>query len=290
MSRFYLCYCVIFWLPFNIVAKEKPNKIKVLAAQSEADVSHAYVVGLLDLSLKNGGAKYGETKVELVRHDNINHESVVRLIKDKYIDVMWSGFSPDREKEMKAIPVPLVRGLLGYRVSIIHKDNLSDFKARGRLAFNNKLACQGKYWPDIKVLSDNGHNVRKIHSYEQIFQLVSRKKCDYFPRAIFEAYGEIKAAQDKHPELVVFDDVILNYLLPYLFFVNKDNHELFEKITYGLKESISNGSYDEFMKRHMLTKELYPLSQWKNKQFIFLENSDLPNGYKPIEGMLLKLH
>lgn len=287
-------YTVIIGLSLasQCLASEQPelNNIRILTAKSSADASHSYFVELLKLVSKNSHPRFTPFNIELIRVENYNHESVVRLLMDDFIDVIWTGTSEDSERRLLPIHIPIIRGLLGYRVSIVHKDNLAMFKSKGLYAYRDEIACQGTHWPDARILANNGFSVHRVGVFDQIFELLNRKKCTYFPRAIFEAYAELASVAQKHPDLTIFDDVILHYPLPYFFHVHKNNHQLAEQITFGLTESLENGSYEKLMKTHALTNALFPLNKWKNKFFIRLENAEVPANYLPTPGSLITLY
>lgn len=153
-------------------------------------------------------------------------------------------------------------------MSIIHKDNLTAFRSKGLYVFNDEIACQGAYWPDAKILDQNGDIVREVAVFDHIFELLSKKKCTYFPRAIFEGYAELEAVKERFPDLTTFDDALLHCALPYFFYTNKKSTGLAEQLHFGLSKALKNGSYDALMKQHPLTRHLYPLKQWQNKTFI----------------------
>lgn len=284
---------VITLMLFSALAIGKHNAIplQVIASQSTEDVSHQYFIQLLSLAINNSNQMYPSREIKVIEYDNFGHEGSLRLIQSGEIDVVWAGTSVERERQMLPIRIPLMRGLLGYRVSIVHKDNLANFNQKGANAFQNETLCQGQYWPDNEILSDHGFYVRAVRSFAQIFKLIDKKRCSFFPRAIFEGYGELKKAQENYPNLAMFDEVILYYPLPYFFFVAKSNKQLAEQIHFGLLSSLNNGSYDELMKNHPLTRHLFPLEQWHNKTFVMINNPNIPIRSEVSESeFLVQLH
>ena len=119
------------------------------------------------------------------------------------------------------IRIPLFKGLLGYRVSLIHKSNYEKFVGIGKKELQALIACQGQHWPDSDILEDNQFQVARVVRFDSMFKMLNQGRCDYFPRSIFEGYAELLSAQQLYPDLMMFDEVILQYDFPMYYFVNQ---------------------------------------------------------------------
>jgi hypothetical protein len=252
------------------------NTVKVLAPQSQEDVSHGYFIELLSLILTKSAPKYPATTVEVLGEGEITHGRTLRLLSDNLIDVFWSGTNIQREKDLLPIRIPIFKGLLGYRVLLIHKSNHEKFIGITKKELQSLIACQGEHWPDSDIFEDNHFQVARIARFDLMFKILNQRRCDYFPRSIFEGYAELISAQRLYPNLMMFDDVILQYDFPMYYFVNRGNPALAAQIEYGFIQANSDGSLQELMSRHAVTKGLFPLSQWQNKKYIYLFNNYLP--------------
>lgn len=249
--------------------------LKVIGPQSEIDVAQGYYYDLLSTALANS---HGDSvNLELVDASGLSQGRMLQLLENGFIDVYWTGTTVSRETNFLAIRVPLMRGLLGYRVSIIREENQDSFINMPISALKEKVACQGEHWPDTKILSFNQFSVAPVALYKRMFEMVSLGRCDYFPRAIFEAYGELTLARIKSPNLTVYDDRILYYPFPIYFFVRKGENVLATRIESGLEAMIASGEFDAFMMEHPLTQGLYPLDKWQDKHIVTLENPLLPH-------------
>jgi hypothetical protein len=252
------------------------NTVSVLAPQSLEDVSHGYFIELLSLILAKSTPKYPVKTVEVLSEGEITHGRTLRLLSSDLIDVFWSGTNIQREKDLLPIRIPIFKGLLGYRVLLIHKSNHKKFIGITKGELQSLVACQGEHWPDSDIFEANHFRVARIARFDLMFKILNQRRCDYFPRSIFEGYAELLSAQRLYPDLMMFDDVILQYDFPMYYFVNRENSELAEQIEYGFNQANSDGSLQELMSRHVVTRGLFPLSQWQNKQYIHLFNNDLP--------------
>ena len=71
----------------------------------------------------------------------------------------------------------------------------------------------------------------------------ANKRFDYFPRGLYEVWGEQKVNADKN--LVIEDSLMLYYPAPIYFFVNKKNVALANRIERGLRIAMQDGSFDK---------------------------------------------
>lgn len=273
---FYLSVFLILSLTFSKV-NWAANEIKVFDRQSSEDISYDYHYELLELAIKKSSDKYPNYPLKTIDAANASRGRNIALLEQEQIDVYWAGTNQEREESFIPIRIPLTFGLLGYRVLIIHKDNLELFKKtqQNPVKLKTLTACQGAFWPDSDILEDNGYKVQRVIRFELIFKMLARKRCQYFPRAIFEGYAELSAAQKNFPELMMFDEVLLHYKYPMYLFINKKNTELAAQLRYGLEKASEDGSMLRFAKAHALTKDLFPLTKWQEKRFIPLVNKYL---------------
>ncbi|MBL4909405.1 MAG: hypothetical protein JKX78_05175 [Alteromonadaceae bacterium] len=201
------------------------------------------------------------------------------LIQGNKLDVFWLGTDKKREKELRAIKIPLEMGLMGFRKFIIRKDKLADFEKITTLKQLQKLvACQGTHWPDTQILHAADLQVLSSPVYENLFLQVNFGRCDYFPRGIHEGAAEITQRQKIYKDLMIYDNLILHYPFTVYFFVNKHNEQLAQWIEEGLNIAIADGSFEHHIKTHPLTAHVFPLKKWMNVPTIELNNPELsPN-------------
>ena len=248
------------------------NNIKIMPPKSEFDTIHNYYFELLKKVLDVTESKYGKAKIVFSQKME-QGRALVYLKNGKSIDIHWAGTSKKREEELKAIKIPLFKGLLGFRKFIIHKDNLEKFKKINTLEDLKKYkACQGKHWPDTKILENAKIKVVKNTNYEAMFYQVKSKRCDYFPRAIFEANPEIDSRKDILPQLMVYENLALVYDFPMYFFVSKQNENLYKRVKEGLIILFETNEFDKFMMNHKVTKHIFPIEEKLDVKSFKLDN------------------
>ncbi len=251
--------------------------VRVIKPKTLNDGSHGYFVELLQTALNKSAGQYGQASVLETSHLQ-QGRAFAQLEKNKSIDVFWAATSIEREQKYKAIHIPLLKGLLGYRVAIIHKNNQAKFDQVKTLQDLRKMtACQGAHWPDSDIMEAAGLSVARNPVYESLFKQVNAGRCDYFPRGIHEIVPELKARSHIYPQLMMYSGLIIHYPLPIYYFVSHDKQALHDRIYEGLKIMIADGSFNHILKTNPTTAHLFPVDNWIDNTTIVLRNPYLPD-------------
>ncbi len=258
---------LLFCLP-AIVNAAAPDSIYLQPPRSDADATHSYYVDLLGIILP-------ESRLLVNRGSATPQERSMQLLDRGAISISWSGTNTPRETRFRPVRVPLYAGLLGIRMPVIRASdkrrfdeisNESDLKAM--------VACQGDQWPDSDILEANGYTVERITSFEQMYRMLEGGRCDYFPRAITEIYGELES--NTYPDLMAYDRVLLSYTFPMYFFTSKNNEALARKLEERLLIFAESGDLQAFIRQHPVTKSAFPLARFSESLIFSLKNPDLP--------------
>jgi hypothetical protein len=268
-------YLLLLLLAFSVEGIASQN-IKTIPPQSAFDVSHSYFIGLLELVLDKTEKQYGSAELGFTSQMQ-QGRAFAELEKNATLDVYWAGTSIDRELRLKAVRIPLVKGLLGFRQFIIRENRRKSFSQINQLSdLQTMIACQGAHWPDSDVLEDAKLAVMRNPIYENMFKQVEAGRCDYFPRGVHEGKAEVASRSNAYPSLIWYKELALYYPFPMYFFVSPDNPSLHRRLKEGLEIAINDGSFDHFMQKHPITAHLFPLQQWQNIKTIVIKNQQLP--------------
>lgn len=259
-------------LPSASYSETEPLRIR--APQSEFDASHSYFQSLIELALAKTAATDKGPNFEFVMAPYmVQQRALEELRAGRLIDIYWAGSNREREASFRAIPIPLAKGLLGFRVFAIHKDQRALMDKMKTLDDLKELTlCQGAHWPDTDIMLAAGLNVQPGSVYENMFRQVTGRRCDAFPRGIHEAYSEVAAREKRYPGLELYSDMILYYPFPMYLFVNKNNEALAQRLQKGLEIAIDDGSFDRHITTHPVTQHLFPLDKWINRRYIKIDN------------------
>lgn len=255
---------------------EQPQPIRILGLQSPGEASVGYYQDLLQLVLNRTKADYGAARIELLQPPVLGDYRYL-LMKQNFIDVHHFGTSPELERDLLPIRVPLLGGGLGWRGFIIRKTDRQAFRQIRQLSELKRLtACQGELWPDSDIMRAAGLKVMTAERHDQMLELLRRGRCDYFPRSIFEGPVEQKAFAAAYPDLEYNTSVLLHYPFPMYYFVNKNNKVLAERLFRGLDKLARSGELLAFLQAHPIAQQVFPLSQFSKSVVFHLDNPLLP--------------
>lgn len=236
------------------------------------DHRHEYFLDLLTLALN----KVSETPKLQASVITMQQDRAIRqLTQGKGIDIFWTVTSVAREQQLLPIRIPLIKGLLGFRVLIIRKNDAEKFAAvRNASDLRGFVAGQGHDWPDTEILQNNGFNVITSTTYDGLFGMLEIGRFDFFPRGVNEAWQELDIYNI--PEFIIDKNIMLYYPSPIYFFVNKENKALAKKIETGLLRAIADGSFDHLFFTHSAHQKMFALAQFEQRVVIPLKNPLLP--------------
>lgn len=225
-----------------------------------------YAVGALKIALRHMPGYTLE-----ISDRSITQTRAIEELENELMDVMWLATNLEVEEQLRPIRFPLLKGLLGHRVSIIHPSSQARFSQVQTFNDIRDLRFgQGQGWPDVEILKSNGLNVVTTSKYDNLFYMVEGGRFDGFPRGVLEPWVEIAA----HPnlDLIVEQHVVFIYKLPFYLFVRKDNISLANKIKESLDLALTAGEFDEYFYNTKLIKDALTRSKLDDRVAFPLNN------------------
>lgn len=225
-----------------------------------------YFYEAIKLALEKSDVKF---KLNTIVGDVMMQGRASMLIQDNQLDTHWLTTSKKYENELKPIRFPLLKGLIGWRLMLVHKDRQTQFSNITNLKqLSGLLAGQGRDWPDTKILEFNKLNVAKITHKGSIMDMLSLKRIDYYPRSVMEIWSDLQYFDA--PRVLVDKNIAFSYPLAVYFFVNNNNQRLYDAISTGLYRALEDGSF-ELLFQKFFSKVLAKVDLSSRKIF-YLEN------------------
>ncbi len=265
---------LIILIFFSTDSLSEPLKLKYF----QTDLRYSYRIDLLKLAMDKTKESDGKYFLAPVEDGMTQSRGILLLEKGEKVNVGFFPSNKERELKFLSVKIPILRGLLGYRVSIIRKTSLADFsKIESLDQLKSKYkAGFGDQWADMEILRINNIQVVGTAQYESLFNMLSAKRFDFFPRGVNEAWNEISDKKEKYPDLAVDPYTALYYPYPVYFFVNKNNLKLADRIERGLKTALEDGTFKEmFLKYH---NKIIHQADLNNRKLFVLENPTLGEG------------
>nr|WP_321513633.1 hypothetical protein [uncultured Pseudodesulfovibrio sp.] len=205
----------------------------------------SYVYVLLKAALEATVESDGPFRISQVPTSMKRNRALQELIETTSINIHVAASRTEWESNSIPVRIPVIKGLLGYRIFLIHKDNEQLFKKIQTLTELKKLRVgTGLQWTTTAVLQKTGFNVITGSDYDDLFRMLEAKRFDYFPRGINEIYFELDNKQTKHDSLCVESTLALYFPTPSYFFVSPKLPHLADRVRRGLEILIKTGVFD----------------------------------------------
>lgn len=201
---------------------------------------------VLDLTAEEFGAAAATS------HQYKTYIQGLRGLAKGEVDIAFLSTSQRHESNFLAVKVPLLQGMLGYRLFLINKRDKDKFKQIDSLVElkNSAVAGFGLHWEDLRVLYHNRLPVIANASYKELFYLLANSQVDYLPRGLNEIYNELEVLEKKHPNFILSNDLALYYPFVRYYFVHKENYLLAQRLQKGLAKAKADGSFKALFMKH----------------------------------------
>lgn len=261
-----LCICLCGYLvamPLGAI-----ETVRYVSSKQYPDKKSIYFEQLLKLILEKTAAEFGPYQLEPVAIEMAQERTSMMLEKNEFIDITWRMTSLQLEQKLQAVYLPLLKGVMGYRIFIIRRGEQPSFDNVKTLEqLKHMTAGQGYNWADSQILKHNGFNL--VEGYDiYLLNMLARKRFDYYPRALHEPWLEIA---DKE-QFQIEQNLLLKYPSPIYFFVNKQNQTLAKRLSTGLKTLVDSGEFELFFQNHPMTQDILQRSRLNQRRVFELSN------------------
>jgi hypothetical protein len=244
-------------------------------AISETD-TRVYEFGLLQLALEKTVDEYGPYRIQRSKSFYNPQRAGIELKKGNEVNIYWFPLSSVTVKnELIPIHFPLLKGILGYRIFLIHKNDREKFANIKTLNELKQLRVgQGSGWGDVPIFKHHGFNVVTGKEYNRLFEMLIAGRFDYFSRGVGEALPEYNLHKERHPDLWIEETILLYYPYPVYYFINRQHPKLAERVERGLQLMLEDGSFDEYFLKY--NESMLEQAQLKHRKLLMIDNPFLP--------------
>ncbi|WP_111642956.1 diguanylate cyclase [Marinimicrobium alkaliphilum] len=229
----------------------------VFPLRHEARHDHAsYYIGLLELILVKTENDFGPCELRIYDQELPQTRHYLHLEQRMGIDIIDATSNFEHSERFSVIPVPIFKGLMGYRVAFVRAEDQEAFgEIDGLEALSQWRAGQGGPWPDVDVLRRNGLPVVTAHTHRALYRMLRAGRFDYLPRGAHEIKDELENFDTEG--LVVESRQLFAYPSPSFFHVHPDNTYLANRIKTGLQRAIESGAFDDFFYNHEMIQYVF---------------------------------
>jgi ABC-type amino acid transport substrate-binding protein len=273
LSRLYAAMSLVLMLCAT-AAHGAALKVTYPVNETAGDTRFNDLMEILQTALEKTTPEFGPFELEASKQKMNEERYLAELQKGQVINIAWSSTSTEKEAALLPLRIPLRKGILGYRVALISKENQAKIDQVKSLADLKKLTIgQGTGWGDVKLYEANGFSVTTA-KYADLFKMTSSGKFDLFPRGISEAFAEYEQHAKSEPNLTVEKNMLIYYPWPYYFFFNKNDVALQKRIETGIRKMIKDGSFDAIFKKY--NGKAIEQANFKGRKIYRIKNDLLP--------------
>ncbi len=220
--------------------------------ESANDRRYDYHWAVLAAALDATRPRYGDYSLKNAEFMDESRQLIEMKKPSGRINTMVLDSTSTLERELLPVKVPVDKGLLGYRVFLIHQKNQAAFsKVRSLEELRQFSIGQGADWSDVGILNSAGFRVVGGSHYEGLFDMLMRDRFDAFCRGVTEVVPEFSERSPKLPGLAIEQNVLLHYPLPVYFWFPKtpEGERLARRVGEGMQTISSNGTLDRMFKK-----------------------------------------
>lgn len=250
--------------------------IKANLGQIANDVRTLYKMEVLEQALSLTEEKYGPFKIIPSALLTRTNRAIIEVKSGKNTNVFIALTTNEWEEKTIPIRIPIRRGILDYRLLLIHKDNVENFKNIQSLSdFKPYEMGLLSGWATAEVMKDQEDlKVSNYNAYNGLFYMLATKRIDYIPRGINEIYDELEFYGKSMKNLVVAPGVALYIPAPTYIFVSPSAPRIAERLKEGVEMMVENKMLESIFNRFY--SEKIAKADLGNRTIIKIENPGLP--------------
>jgi hypothetical protein len=226
------------------------------APESSLDVRYLYHWEILRTALERTTPKWGAYRMVPSGFMTERRQAFELKNATGKLSVMYLSTTPDFERHLIPIRIPVDKNLGGYCVFLIRRDDQQRFaNVRSIDDLRGFSYGLGLGWIDADILKANGFRVVTGSSYDGLFEMLVNKRFDVFLRAATEVLDEHGKRKESLP-LAIEDSIILYYPLPMYFWFPKTDQgrRLAARAEEGMRMMIADGTYDRIFDAYQRQK------------------------------------
>ena len=246
-----------------------------------------YETALLQACLKATDNEYGSVEVRI---DNIDYpcadDEANIFLNGADILVTVAGNVKFTNKQKLAIPQPLTKGLLGYRLLLVRDETLAKF---AQIEHPQQLQALSigipQTWADADLFRYNRYKVVEQGNLNELFLRLKNGTFDYVSLGVNEIEEIFNHSALPIGGISIEPSLMLYYAFPLVFYVTPNNPSLAQRVRTGLSEIIASGEFELLFEHHH--GDVVQRLNLRNRAIFTLTNPALPVEMSDFSGSLL---
>lgn len=219
--------------------------------ETTLDKRNVYPEKLLKAVLEKTRPAFGDYEIRETKIAMDRKRLLFELERGVLVNLSAKASQAAWETRLTPIRIPIDKGIGGYRVFHIRKEDQPRFAAVSSLEDLKHLRVGAQTgWSSVPVYQVHNFSLITGNNYEGLFGMLSAGRFDYMPRGLEEIFIEHDLRRAQYPNLAVEQQLLLYYPFPKYFFASPANPKLAERIRTGLLALIADGNFDRLFYEH----------------------------------------
>lgn len=230
-----------------LVLSANSEEFLVNKPQSESDKRYEYPHKLLQMILNETAKDYRQALVTHSEFAMSRDRMLLSLVEGDLLHVVAEAPKKDWLEKLLVVRIPIRKGIQGYRLFFINKDDQADIARTGSLRQFMKLPTgSGVGWSTAKIMGNAGFDVVIGNNYDGLFDMLEKRRFLTLGRGVNEISAEYNIQKKRHPNLAIESTLAVYIPLPTYFFISPKKPQLAKRIEEGLWKLIEKGEFEKY--------------------------------------------
>ncbi len=246
-------FIVLLVLPIYSSVSLASDDIKMARRLSPNKLQDQYINALFFAAMEASYDEYGPYSITSDAPAVMRGRAVSALTKRKAINTYVSPVNETLLGKVLVVPIPVRRGILSYRVALVHKENLGSVaKTKGVDELRNVRVGMYRGSSTLRVLKKQHFNTIESENHLSMFSMLEHKRFTYVLRGIHEVYDELETKKEMMPNIVVEPGIAFHLFMPTVIFLSPTETRLAERLEKGLLKILETGEFKQIFDKYYL--------------------------------------
>lgn len=242
------CYAFVFLLISSFLSFTVLGETMEYRYWNGTSGRNNYELNLLELALRKTASSYPAYSIRENNENYVSTRARREIQRGETINIFTAPVFLNPETNIEGIisvPIPILKGLLGYRRIIIREEDAGLFASiKSEAGLKALRAGQGRDWQDNVIYQANAYKLVDNGEFDQLAPMLSQHRFDYIPLGIAEIETIYKEIGGSEKKMIIDPSILIYYPLPVFFHISGKNHQLAERVKKGLAIAAKDGSLD----------------------------------------------
>jgi hypothetical protein len=237
--------------PAIIQATSPVTRVVCAPPERDDDPRYEFFISLIRQTLDLTLNEFGPYDLVLQNEQYSMNRILTQMDRGDGVNIFVRPYDHGLEKRFHFLPFPIMKGLLGNRVSFIRAAEQRRFASVESVADLARLtAGQGSEWADVAILRNAGLQVMTSGSFTGLFLMLAAGRFDYFPRGVNEVLREFRSFAGHVPGLALEQTLLIRYPFDRFPIISRHAPALAERVRIGCSRLVASGQHDALLARH----------------------------------------